>query len=453
MALRTLLLKKQRDTLNAQVEKLRAKNADFEKREKEIETALNEWSETSTQEERDATEEALKNYEAELEAHNREVSELEQKIADIDKEIRELEDAQPQPETEQQDKGHEQQARGGVIMTGNKRVSDLSVAEKRSVFGGEEVKRGLEALRQAAKEKRSVEGIEHLFTDEVLGLIQSETEHYSELYNYVNVRKIGGKGRLKIQGATAEAVWTETNGKINGIGMKFSGIEVDGYKVAAFISIPNPTLEDSFINLGTAVVEAIGEAIGLALDKAILFGTGEHMPLGIATAIGKDTAVKTSNIVTIAAAKKGIELFQEMVKVAGKCKHASGELLWVMNSTTANNLKAESLGVNANATIVAGMGNDMPVCGGKLVTREFVPENVIVMGYGKQYLLAERAGLKLDYSREVQYLEDNTVFKGTQRFDGKPIFNDSFAVVGLGKAPDVSTITFAEDTANKEAAA
>ena len=44
MALRTLLLKKQRDTLNAQVEKLRAKNANFEKRDMEIETALNEWS-------------------------------------------------------------------------------------------------------------------------------------------------------------------------------------------------------------------------------------------------------------------------------------------------------------------------------------------------------------------------------------------------------------------------
>jgi HK97 family phage major capsid protein len=71
------------------------------------------------------------------------------------------------------------------------------------------------------------------------------------------------------------------------------------------------------------------------------------------------------------------------------------------------------------------------------------------MGYGKGYLLAERAGVKLGQSEHVKFIEDQTVFKGTARYDGVPVIPEGFAVFTItSTAPVTSGITFAADTAN-----
>ena len=53
----------------------------------------------------------------------------------------------------------------------------------------------------------------------------------------------------------------------------FNQIELDGYKVGGYIAICNATLEDSDLNLASEILNMIGQAIGLALDKPILYGT------------------------------------------------------------------------------------------------------------------------------------------------------------------------------------
>ena len=68
---------------------------------------------------------------------------------------------------------------------------------------------------------------------------------------------------------------------------------------------------------------------------------------------------------------------------------------------------------------------------------------VVLGGYFGAYVLAERAGTKLGQSEHVKFIEDNTVFKGTARYDGKPVIREAFAIFGLGKAPDTTSPKFA----------
>ena len=65
------------------------------------------------------------------------------------------------------------------------------------------------------------------------------------------------------------------------------------------------------------------------------------------------------------------------------------------------------------------------------------------------YLLAERAGAQFATSDQVRFIEDQTVFKGTARYDGLPVIADGFVAIGIaGTTPSASGITFATDTAN-----
>ena len=119
-----------------------------------------------------------------------------------------------------------------------------------------------------------------------------------------------------------------------------------------------------------------------------------------------------------------------------------------MNETTYTTLIAEFMTINANGAIVTGIGGVMPVVGGAIEVLNFIPDGVIIGGYFDLYLLAERRGQQFATSEHVRFLADQTVMKGTARYDGLPVIAEAFVAIGiLGTAP-TATMTFASDTAN-----
>ena len=93
----------------------------------------------------------------------------------------------------------------------------------------------------------------------------------------------------------------------------------------------------------------------------------------------------------------------------------------------------------------------MPVIGGPIEELSFIPENLIIGGYFEDYLLAERAGEKFATSEHVRFLADQTVIKGTARYDGTPAIAEAFVAIGINGTvvtTAAATVTFATDTAN-----
>ena len=90
----------------------------------------------------------------------------------------------------------------------------------------------------------------------------------------------------------------------------------------------------------------------------------------------------------------------------------------------------------------------MPVVGGEIIELNFIPDNNLVYGYFDMYLLAERAGTRLGQSEHVRFLEDQTVFKGTARYDGIPVIAEAFGVMTIDNTAPKTSVTFPPDTAN-----
>lgn len=335
-----------------------------------------------------------------------------------------------------------------------KRFRDMTHEERSAIVNRDEVKSFLERTRELIKNKRDISGKEYLIPEVVLDLVKSNVEEYSKLINAVNKVSVSGKARQTVMGLIPEAIWTEMCAKLNELDFSFGNVEVDGFKVGGFVPVCNALAEDNDVNLLSELIAGIGQAIGYALDKAILYGTGVKMPTGIVTALDNDATLKTTNIVSIASAKTGLALFQEILKATKKIskKYAKSGLVWVMNSNTLTDLKVEGLNINAAGTIVAGVQGTMPVVGGEVIELDFVPDNTIIVGFMKLYLLAERAGTSISTSEHVRFIEDQTVIKGTARYDGKPVIKAAFAAIGLaGTTPAPSDVTFAPDTANPAA--
>ena len=456
--LKKLILLKQRGTISESIKALEEKEAGFKVRESELETAI---SEATNDEEIKIIEDEIDNLENDKNEVKEEKEGLQKRLDEIDAEIKEIEEKKPDDKEEGKDSERKSnqniEVRGGVNMMTNTREARIAELTKR-----EDVKEFLGRLRAFKNEERKVTGAELGIPTVMLGVIRDEINRYSKLINKVNKKPTRGQGRMLIAGNIPEGVWTEACGTLNELELKFFMTEVDGFKVGGFIPVCNATLEDTDIELANEIIDALGQAIGLAVDKAILYGTGKKMPTGIVTRLNqtqkpdgwseKDVPwvdLHTTNVITWdGSAKSGVEFFSELILKLGVAKSkglVSGKF-FAMSENTATEILAKALSFNAAGAMVSSAQGTMPVIGGELITLDFIPDGDIIGGYEKGYLLSERADVKIESSTEVRFIQDQTVFKGTARYDGKPIVGEAFVHMNIKNTAPTKTVDFAPDS-------
>lgn len=469
MALKAMLLRKQLDDKKKALEDLRAQDQGFQTREAELEAAIGE---AESEEDKAAVEGLVNEFEQEKQAHEASKNKLAGEVEQLERDLAAEEakqtpppaDSTPAPDNIPGDTG---ERKDDNIMSMKRRgFFGLNIQQRDAFLARDDVKDFLQRVRTLGKEKRAVSGAELTVPTVVLDLIRENITRYSKLMAYVQLRPVPGKARQNIMGVIPEAIWTEACATLNELDLSFNQVEVDGYKVGGFIAICNAALEDSDLNLSSEIIEALGQAIGYASDKAIVYGTGVKMPLGFVTRLAQTAQpsswpangpawkdLSTSNIVTITG-KTGVALYQEMIRVSSRVKstYARSPKVWIMNETTKGTLTAEGLSVNAAGAIVSGINNTMPVVGGDIVTLDFMADSDIAFGYLDLYLLAERAGAKLAQSEHVRFIEDQTVFKGTARYDGMPVFGEVFGIMNINGEAPATSVTFPPDTANASTA-
>lgn len=474
MALKALMLRKKIDSRKKLLESLIAKDSDFSVRRAELETAI---TEAEKDEELDAVNEEIEKLEAEEAANKSEKDKVEGEIAELEKSLAEVEEEQAvEPETEERSEevtpvtpeanGHVERS---VDFTMDKRdvFKGMDIQTRNAMFEREDVKAWLGEVRTAIKEKRAINNVGLTIPEVMLGVLRQNIENYSKLIGKVMLRSVSGTARMIVGGNLPEAVWTECCANLNELDLSFTDVEVDCYKVGGFMTICNANIQDSDLDLASEIIQAIGNAIGYALDKAILYGrntsANSKMPLGIVSRLAQTEQpagysasqrawadLHSTNILTIANTVSGLALFTTIMADAAVMsdKYARGGLTWVMNKTTFAYLQTQAASINATGAIVTGMGNQMPLIGGDVVILDFVPNYVLIGGYFENYLLVERHGKEFATSEHAFFLQDRTAFKGTARYDGTPVIAEAFAAIGVnGTSPDAS-MTFASDTAN-----
>lgn len=459
MALKALLLRSKLDKKKKDLEELRAKGGELEKREAELEAAIREVNEETSEEDREEIEKQVESFQKEKDAHEEEKKSLEAEIEKIEGEM----EAEAQRAAAAV-KTPEKREEGRMETMGTRtKFYGMSIQERDAFFAREDVKNFLGDVRTCMKEKRALTNVGLTIPTVMLELLKEKVTETSKLIGRVSLRPVSGTARQRIMGKIPEAIWTEMCAKLNELDMTFNDIEVDGYKVGGFFAVCNAILEDNDVNLATEILNALGKAIGKALDKAIIYGTGTKMPLGFVTRLAQTAkpadypataitwkALNVSNILTGAGAT-GIALFKEIATATGCLVNDYFEsgLCWIMNKKTHTKLIVQSMDKNLNAAIVAGINDTMPVVGGDIVELPFIPDDNIAFGYMEAYLLAERAGTSLGQSEHVRFIEDQTVFKGTARYDGKPVIPEAFGLLSLTTTAPTTSVTFPEDTANK----
>lgn len=469
-------LRSESERLTAAMQEIEARRAAWRERERRAEAALEEMTDETPEADRAAFEEECAEIQTEDEAitadendNTTRQTEITGRLAEIDRELEELNQRARNPQAETAGaEHHNDNSRGGNVPMNNREnyTREMQVRERiRGVLQNETVRTFMAGVR-SVMQNRGVNNANYLVPTEFLPIIRENIAQYSALLKHVNVRRLSGDGKQTVLGTIPEAVWTENTGKINELALSAAQISVAANKVAGFIPVANSYLEDADENLAAVVLDSIAQGIGFALDKAILYGTGKNMPVGIMTRLAATEApswwqstapafvnLSASNIGKASTAGlEGEELYKEMAKTLGKAKPKYGTgsgKFWAMSGATWTQLQVELLTINAAGAIVTGAQQTMPIIGGAVeVIENIIEDGVVIGGYGSQYLLAERGAVELAQSEHARFTDDETLFRGKARYDGAPVAGEGFAAFSLSTNAPTTTKTFAEDKAN-----
>lgn len=466
--LEVLLKAKELRDAKAELEKAQAEKAELDKREAELEKDIEK---AESDEQRAAVESGIAEFKQDRSDNDEKISKLDTRVQELTNEIAEMEKeqetepAKDNEQDEQREDEHKHVERSTYGMRTRDAFKGAQLREIESMLEDEKVKDFLTEIRSAMKEQRAISNANLLIPEVLVGFIRENIMEYSKLYKHVFVRQVKGNAREIVEGGIPEAVWTDCCANVNELELGFNEAEVYCWNVGGYMPVCKSTIQDADIDLAAEIITVLGAAIGLALDKAIVFGPGTRMPQGVFTRLAQTSKpadypaterawadLHTSNIKTITAANStGIKLYQEIIKAAAaaKGKYSRGEKVWVMNETTMTTLQAEGLSINAAGAIVSGVNGTMPVAGGVIEVLDFIPDNVIIAGYFDLYLLAEREGVSFEESDHVMFLNRKRVYMANARYDGKPVIAEGFVAIGINNTtPSAASITFAPDTAN-----
>ena len=454
MAIKTLMLRKkiddkrkELDALTAKRDALAEKAVELETREKDLEESI---AEAETEDEQAAVEGEVEKFETDKATIESEQAENEAAIESLETEINELETDLANSENRQREPATAPATVEKVATTITERTShkmiktrslrEMTIEQREAFVAREDVQNTLAQIRELMKTKRSITGGDYTIGTSVLGLIRENVMEYSKLYARVNAMNANGNGRVIVQGVAPEAIWLECCDAIPEVSITFGQVELDCFKVGAFFGVCNALIEDSDIDLLDALMVALMQGLGMAIDKAIIYGTGTKMPTGVVTAIADDQALALTNLIKITGSPTGNSLFTAIIKASGAANstYSRGGKLWIMNEKTYTELMANAVSVNSNGQLVAGVTDRFPVVGGDIIVLNFVPDNNIVVGYFDLYALLVRAGMTVETSEHAKFIEDMTILKGKARMDGKPAIVGAFAAIGLGVDPTTS---------------
>ena len=188
------------------------------------------------------------------------------------------------------------------------------------------------------------------------------------------------------------------------------------------------------------------------------------MPLGIVTRLAQESQpagypanapawvdLSDTNIIKVDGTNStGAEFWSKLALAAGNTftRYSRGNQFWAMNSKTYATLKSKLITFTAAGDIVANLFGTLPIINGDIDILEFIPDGDIIGGYGDLYLWADRRSMVIDQSEHVQFIQDNTVFRGKARADGAPIIPGAFVAININNQNVTTVMDFAADTAN-----
>lgn len=211
----------------------------------------------------------------------------------------------------------------------------------------------------------------------------------------------------------------------------FDKAKTDMYKLSAYMPVAKAMLDLGAEWLDRYVRAVLSESISLALELAIIAGTGKDQPIGMikdlkgAVVDGVYPDKIAVELLDLKPTSLGTKIMSPLTKEG---KRAVPMVLIMINPLDywAKIFPGTTV-LTSSGTYVYGV---LPIPA-KIIQSVAVPANKLIAGMAKDYFMGVGSTGKIEYSDEYRFLEDERVYITKQYANGLPKDNDSFLVFDI----------------------
>lgn len=220
----------------------------------------------------------------------------------------------------------------------------------------------------------------------------------------------------------------------------FRKVSLSLFKLSAFMPVCNGLLDlNSPEWLAQYVVTVLTESIYIALEGAIVDGTGKEMPFGMRRDMETITAGEAQPLQAeeidgltpevSGAIMAGLSKIEVEDGIFIERTVAPEDVLIMVNPQT----YYKELFPNFTTTDLNGNYVQRLPLNFTIIQATAVPEGELVVGRGKDYFFGLGRSTKIEKSTEYRFVEDETVYKAKMYGNGQPKFNGAFKRYTLKK--------------------
>lgn len=223
----------------------------------------------------------------------------------------------------------------------------------------------------------------------------------------------------------------------------FRKMQIGQFKLSAYLPVCK-----AFIDLNSPewliayVTTVLSESIAIALEKAIIDGTGKEQPIGMRRSLTSQTSNEQNVLDATEVADFSPEELGKVMAMLTKPTIDTAnsivldrsvnpsEVTIIMNPTTYwKEFYSKYTVQNANGQYVSGLA--LPF---QIKQSSAVPEDEFIIGLPKDYLFVLGAGAQIGFSDEHRYIQDERVYLGKMYGNGRPKGENLFIRATLKQA-------------------
>ena len=243
----------------------------------------------------------------------------------------------------------------------------------------------------------------------------------SALYNMVDVLNIPGYLSIPVEDTVNDASWVAEGESSTDVNDKLKSVNFAAYKLIRTISITAEVSKMTVSAFENWIVKKLTDRMAMAIENAILNGTGNGQPKGILK----------EEITTLESNEAGKFSYEDICKIMANLKagYKRGSAFVVNTQTLWNDIATIKLGDNLVFVPDATGEFAGRIFGKPVIEDEFIGEGKILYGLFNKYTINWNENVNVTSDDSAEFRSGNRVYRGMALVDGKTVNTEAFVLM------------------------
>lgn len=254
-----------------------------------------------------------------------------------------------------------------------------------------------------------------------LNRIEEMLRQTSALYNMVDVLNIPGYLSIPVEDTVNDASWIAEGESSTDVNDKLKSVNFAAYKLIRTISITAEVSKMTVSAFENWIVKKLTDRMAMAIENAILNGTGNGQPKGILK----------EEITSLESNEAGKFSYEDICKIMANLKagYKRGSAFVVNTQTLWNDIATIKLGDNLVFVPDATGEFAGRIFGKPVIEDEFISEGKILYGLFNKYTINWNENVNVTSDDSAEFRSGNRVYRGMALLDGKTVNTEAFVLM------------------------